>query len=143
MRSAAMVYWVRSLVPIDTNRKCGIILSAIREAAGTSIMAPAVKPRSPHKPANHWASRAVATMGAMTQVGAVSSVRPNSEAALAMASSWRVRSASLARATRRPRTPKAGFISSAMEAKATGLSDPASRERTTTLEFGNCSSTFL
>ena len=142
MRSAAIVYCVRSLVPMETKSRWGIILSAIRAAAGTSIMAPATSPRSAHSPANHLASRAVATMGAMTHVGAFSS-RPSSLTALAIASSWRVSNGSLARATRRPRTPRAGFISSAMVAKATGLSEPASRDRTTTLELGNLSRTFL
>jgi hypothetical protein len=77
---------------------------------------------------NSAASAGVETMGAITQTVVASAFF----AASARATSWRSRSSGRRRLVRRPRTPSAGFGSSAMAAKASGLSAPASSVRTTT-----------
>ena len=69
----------------------------------------------------------MATIGAITQASV-----PVCFAASAIASSWRSMSPGLSKESRRPRTPSAGFSSPVWVANATGLSDPASRVRTTT-----------
>ena len=57
---------------------------------------------------------------------------PVSRAACATPSSWRSSRPGLPKDSRSPRTPSAGFSSPSRVANATGLSEPASRVRTTT-----------
>ena len=90
-------------------------------------MTPALSPRARTFSAKSAASATVATIGAITQVSV-----PVRSAATAMPSSWRSISPGLPKDSRSPRTPRAGFSSPGSVAKAIGLSDPASRVRTTT-----------
>ena len=136
MRSAANVYWLRSLVPIDTKSTCSSNRSASSAADGVSIMTPAVSPRSRMRRATSAASDTTATMGAMTHTSA-----SDRAAAAAIASSWWSSSSGRSVAMRSPRMPRAGLGSVPMSANASGLSEPASSVRTTTLCVPAASST--
>lgn len=71
-RSAAMVYWVRSLVPMLTKSAVSQICCASMAAAGTSIITPAwFMPISLHSLVNSSVSVGVDIMGAMTQTFAL------------------------------------------------------------------------
>lgn len=136
MRSAAIVYCVRSFVPIDAKSACARIRSASRALDGISTMTPAVlRPYSRASAVKYSVSSTVATMGAMTH-------RSASVAASASASavSCSRRMSSLARSARSPRRPSAGFSSCASLRKASGLSAPASSIRTTTFWPGKAAS---
>src|SRR5665647_1226981 len=85
VRSAASVYCVRSLVPMEANAARARMGPALRAAEGTSTMTPAVgRPASRARPTNSSASATVETMGAITHTSAVCAV-----AARAIAVSWR------------------------------------------------------
>ena len=137
-RSAARVYCARSLVPMLPKSTSARTWRARSAAAGTSIITPTEgRPFSRTRRANHAASSAVATMGAMTRTSA-----PVARAALASAASW-VSSRSGRRADRRsPRRPRAGLPSGPRSANASGLSAPASSVRTTTQRSPNGSNTW-
>ncbi len=66
IRSAAIVYWVRSLVPIDRKSTCSRMRSASNAAAGTSIITPGVSPYERVCAAKASASAGVAIIGAIT-----------------------------------------------------------------------------
>ena len=101
---------------------------ADKAAAGISIITPALAiPAARTRSANQAASSAVATIGAITDTSA-----PESAAAPAIASSCRSSTSGRSNATRRPRTPSAGFGSASGERNASGLSAPASSVRTMT-----------
>lgn len=71
-RSAAIVYWVRSLVPIDTKSQRCRIGAASSAAEGTSTITPLVsRPACAARAAKSAASWAVETIGAMTHTWAV------------------------------------------------------------------------
>ena len=123
-------------MPIDRNSTWARIRSASSAAAGTSTITPGTRLRRRTASANRRASSGVAIIGAITH-GAV----PVRAAASAIASSWRSSSAGLPCAMRTPRTPSAGLASSAWLAKRSGLSEPASSVRITTLWPANASST--
>ena len=128
-RSAAKVYWLRSLVPMETKSTCSTIRSAHSAAAGTSIITPAIgRPWPRTRSANAAASAGTDTIGAITHRSA-----PVSLAASASASSWVSSSAGTRPSRRRPRTPSAGLGSARCDANASGLSAPASSVRATTL----------
>ena len=82
IRSAAIVYWARSFVPIDRKSTCSRMRSANSAAAGTSIITPGVRPCERVWAAKRLASSAVAIIGAITHGGL-----PVRSAAAAMASS--------------------------------------------------------
>ncbi len=136
-RSAAIVYCVRSFVPMLANAALASTQRAPRAAAGTSIITPAVaRPWSAHSATNDSASSGVAIIGAMTHTSADSA-----SAARATAVSWRSSTSGWRRAVRRPRTPSAGFGSASGVTNGSGLSAPASSVRTTTLRPANAAST--
>ena len=66
IRSAAIVYCARSLVPMDRKSTCSRIRSASSAAAGTSIITPGVRPCARAWSAKTFASSAVAIIGAIT-----------------------------------------------------------------------------
>ena len=87
IRSAAIVYWVRSLVPRDTKSTRSRICSAVMAAAGVSTITPLTGSPAAWTSSRKWAASAtVAIMGAMTRTSAELSA-----AAAAMASSCRAR----------------------------------------------------
>lgn len=66
-RSAAIAYWVRSLVPSEAKMTSRNMADAVRAADGTSTMTPGVlSPAEAHSEAKRRASSAVEIMGAMT-----------------------------------------------------------------------------
>ena len=130
MRSAAIVYWLRSLVPMDTKSTAATIARARSAAAGTSIITPAVRrPASWTSAANAAASAAVATIGAITHTSALGAGRRPGDGAPAGPTS----TVGSTRDVRSPRTPRAGLSSSASPRNGSGLSAPASSVRSTTL----------
>jgi hypothetical protein len=137
IRSAASVYWVRSFVPIEKKSTSAMKASARMATAGTSTMMPGEMPLSRARAEKSRASSTVETIGAITHGLSTWARRAPS----ASASSWRASSPSLVRSRRMPRTPRAGFSSFWWFANGTGLSDPASRVRTTTLPPGNAPKT--
>ena len=138
-RSAAMVYWVRSFVPIDTKSTSPRIASAFTAAAGVSTITPCTgRSTSLSIFAKLRASEVVEIMGAITQISA-----SDSSYAFLMASSWRVSTPGTVQSVRNPRTPSAGFSSSFTFRNGRGLSAPASRVRTTICLPGKASKTDL
>src|SRR5690606_27146158 len=136
-RSAAIVYWVRSLVPMEAEAARARIGPDISAAAGTSTMTPAVSnPCLAHAATNSSVSSTVAIIGAITHTSALSAA-----AASAIAASWLSRIFGLRQEVRRPRTPSAGLGSAVSVRNGIGLSAPASRVRTTTFLPGKAAST--
>ena len=90
VRSAAIVYWVRSFVPMDTKSTASRNWSMRIATEGTSTMMPArrstpyVSQRWRTIAENHCASGMVETMGAMTHTRVSGALI----AAMAMASNW-------------------------------------------------------
>ena len=68
IRSAAIVYWVRSLVPIDRKSTTSSIRCASSAALGISTITPGLRPRARTFSAKSAASATVATIGAITHV---------------------------------------------------------------------------
>ena len=76
-RSAAIVYWVRSLVPSEKKSACSASFAAPSAAAGTSTMIPnssgSEMPVSTRASSNNvraaWSSARVATMGSIALTG--------------------------------------------------------------------------
>ena len=95
IRSAAIVYWARSLVPMDRKSTCSSTLSASSAAAGHLDHHAGNEPALAHLRGEHSASAAVATIGAMTH-----GLRSASAAAATTASSWRSSSPGLPNAIR-------------------------------------------
>ncbi|MNW66110.1 hypothetical protein D3C74_445520 [compost metagenome] len=91
-----MVYWVKSLVPMDTKSQRCRIWPASTAADGTSIMVPAVaRPAARAIFAKSSASAGVEIIGAITQTSASCSLP-----ACAMALSWRSSTPGLDRSVR-------------------------------------------
>ena len=118
-------------MPIERNSTCSRKAGARSATEGTSTMTPGVMPRSRHSCAKRAASGIVAIIGAMTH-GWVSASCSRAWPAAATASSWRVSMPRSRSPIRTPRTPSAGFSSCSMFANFSGLSEPASRVRSTT-----------
>ena len=137
IRSAAIAYWVRSLVPMEKKSTSARKRSAWSATEGTSTMMPGFRPRARQRAENSKASSTVGTMGAITHASAT----PAPAAASAIASSWRSTSPGLVQPRRMPRTPSEGLASSSWLANGTGLSEPASSVRTTTLRPANAAKT--
>ena len=106
IRSAAIVYCVRSLVPIERKSTTSSIRWASSAALGTSTITPALSPRSRTWPANSAASATVATIGAITQVSVPVSLRPPARSP----SSWRSSSPGLPKDSRRPADAERGVL---------------------------------
>src|SRR5690606_5768981 len=135
VRSAAKAYWARSLVPMLAKSQRSSSWAARIAAAGTSTIAATVaSPRERAWSANCSASAGVDTIGAITHTSA-----PQPDAACAIAVSWSASSSGRRRASRSPRTPSAGFASSAWPTNGNGLSAPASMVWITTFRPANAS----
>ena len=109
IRSAAIVYCVRSLVPIERKSTTSSIRCASSAALGTSTITPALRPRS----------RTLSANSAPRRRSPPSAPSPRSRcrsraAACATPSSWRSSRPGLPKESRSPRTPSAGFSSPSM-----------------------------
>ncbi len=138
VRSAASVYWMRSLVPIEKKSAWRASTSAMSAAAGTSTMIPSWTVAAHGRPSARSAaarasrrartavtSSAVETMGSMTR-SSPSGTAPSS------AVSWSSSRAGWRSPRRTPRTPRAGLASGGTSRQAAGLSPPTSSVLNTT-----------
>ena len=136
IRSAAIVYCVRSLVPIDRKSTCSRMRSASSAAAGTSIITPGVSPRERDlrgkalRPRRRWRSSAPSP----TARCRCASPRRRWPRAGGQDAGVAVGDADAAHAER-----GVGLVGVA--ANFSGLSEPASSVRMTTLWPANASST--
>ena len=105
IRSAAIAYWVRSLVPMERKSTTSSIRCASSAALGISTITPALRPRARTFAEKSAASATVATIGAITQVSV-----PVRSAAAAMPSSWRSISPGLSKLQPQPADAEGGVL---------------------------------
>ena len=130
-RSAAIVYWARSFVPIEKKSTSGATCAAASASAGTSTMTPtsssAALPRAARSASRcaraARSSSSVATIGNISFSGCSAATRRT-------ARSWVRNSSGSASERRIPRRPRNGLSSGAWRRNGSGLSAPASSVRT-------------
>ena len=132
-RSAAIAYWVRSLVPMLTKSTWGRNASIFRAAEGTSIIVPTRRPSgSPAGPAASVSTcRASISSPGVVSIGNMMSIG-NRRAVSHIAASWSRSRSRCSRLSRMPRCPRNGLASAGIGRYDSGLSPPTSSVRSVT-----------